>query len=253
VIICVGTDNTVEQENRDRKTLGLTGHQEELVQAVLAANPRTIVVEMSAGPLTVPWLKDHVPAMLQSWWGGEEAGHALADVLFGNVDPAGRLPDTVYASEAQVPPQDEYDVTKGFTYMYVKGAPLFAFGHGLSYTRFAYDNLKLSAENIKTDGTVEISVDVANAGKMAGDEVVQLYVHEVKSPVPRPVKELRGFKRLAFQPGEKRTVKFTLPAEKLAFWDENIHAFRVEQGAFDVMVGASSADIRVGRTLTVTQ
>jgi beta-glucosidase len=113
----------VEQEARDRKTLGLTGTQEELVEAVFAANPRTIVVEMSAGPLTVPWMAKNVPALLQAWWPGEEGGHAIADVLFGDVNPAGRLPHTVYASEAQVPPVDEYDITKGFTYMYVKGEP----------------------------------------------------------------------------------------------------------------------------------
>ena len=119
---------------RDREDLGLPGNQEELVKAVLAANPRTIVVLMSAGPLAVPWIKEHVPAMLQAWWPGEEGGNAIADVLFGNAEPGGRLPYTVYASEAQVPPLDEYDISKGFTYMYLKGEPLYAFGHGLSYT-----------------------------------------------------------------------------------------------------------------------
>ncbi len=144
-MVFVGTDQRIEQEGRDRKTLGLTGNQEELVEAVFAANPHTIVVEMSAGPLTVPWIAKNVPAMLQAWWPGEEGGHAIADVIFGDVNPAGRLPHTVYASEAQVPPVDEYDITKGFTYMYVNGEPLFPFGHGLSYTTFKYGGLKLSA------------------------------------------------------------------------------------------------------------
>ena len=252
VILCIGTDRRVEQEGRDRKFLGLSGRQEELVLAVLAANPRTIVVQMSAGPLTVPTLAAQVPAMLQAWWGGEEAGHALADVLFGNVNPAGRLPHTVYASEAQVPPSTEYDVSKGFTYMYVKGSPLYAFGHGLSYTTFAYSDLKLSKSKIKTDGTVTVSVDITNTGRRAGDEVAQLYVHDVASSVVRPVKELRGFQRLTLQPGEKRTVSFTLPAAKLAFWDEKTHAFLVEPGAFEIMVGASSADIRAKSVLEVT-
>ena len=174
---------------------------------------------MSAGPLTVPWLAKNVPAMLQAWWPGEEGGHAIADVLFGDVNPAGRLPHTVYASEAQVPPLDEYDITKGFTYMYLKGEPLFPFGHGLSYTTFKYGGLKLSANQIKADGAVNVSVDVTNTGKRAGDEVAQLYVHQEKSAVKVPVKELRGFQRISLQPGETRTVHFTLPAAKLAIWD----------------------------------
>jgi len=250
-LVFVGTNATIEQEARDRKSLGLAGNQEELVKAVFAANPRTIVVEMSAGPLTVPWIKQNVPALLQAWWPGEEGGHAIADVLFGDVNPAGRLPHTVYASEQQVPPQDEYDITKGFTYMYINGAPLYAFGHGLSYTTFAYSNLQLSAQQIPEDGTVTVSIDVQNTGKRAGDEVAQLYVHEVKPVVKRPAKELRGFQRVTLQPGEKRTLTFTVPAEKLAYWDESVHAFVVNPGAFDVLVGASSDDIRARAQITV--
>jgi beta-glucosidase len=243
-IVFVGTTAAVEQEARDRKTLGLTGTQEELVEAVQAVNPRTIVVEMSAGPLTVPWIVQNVPSLLQAWWAGEEGGHAIAGVLFGDVNPAGRLPHTVYASEAQVPPVDEYDITKGFTYMYLNGAPLFPFGHGLSYTTFQYGNLKLSADKIKADGEVSVSVAVTNTGKRAGDEVVQLYTHQVKCSVKRPARELRGFQRISLAPGETKTVTLNLPAAKLAFWDEKTHGFVVEPGAFDLMIGASSADIR---------
>jgi len=250
-VVCVGTTTAVERESRDRTSLGLSGSQEELVKAVFAANPRTIVVLMSAGPLTVPWLKTNVPVLLQAWWGGEEGGHAIADVLFGNVNPAGRLPHTVYASESQVPPLTEYDISKGFTYMYLNGDPLFPFGHGLSFTTFTYSGLKLSHSKIKTDGTVTVSVDITNTGQRAGDEVAQLYVHDVASSVVRPVKELRGFQRLTIQPGEKRTISFTLPAAKLAFWDEQTHAFLVEPGAFEIMVAASSADIRAKAVLEV--
>ena len=252
-IVFVGTDQRVEQEGRDRKSLGLSGNQEQLVEAIFAANPRTVVVEMSAGPLTVPWLAKHVPALLQAWWPGEEGGHALADVLFGDVNPAGRLPHTIYASEAQVPPLDEYDITKGFTYMYLNGAPLFSFGHGLSYTTFKYSGLKLSAKKISADGQVNVSVEVKNNGQRAGDEVVQLYVHQVKSSVKRPAKELRGFQRISLKPGEKKTVNLTLPAEKLAFWDEKTHAFIVEPGQFALLVGASSSDIRAKDQVEVTK
>ncbi len=252
-LVFVGTDSGVEQEGRDRTTLGLTGNQEQLVHAVLAANPRTIVVEMSAGPLTVPWLKDNVPAMLQAWWPGEEGGHAIADVLFGDVNPAGRLPHTVYASAAQVPSRDEYDVSKGYTYLYLRGAPLFPFGHGLSYTNFRYSNLRVPRAPIAREGTIPLRVDVENVGKRAGDEVVQLYVHQTKPRVVRPAKELRGFERIALRAGEKKTVAFALPASKLAFWDEKTSAFVVDAGAYDIMIGASSADIRATRRVEISQ
>jgi beta-glucosidase len=252
-VVFVGTTAAVEQEARDRKTLGLTGNQEELVEAVFAANPKTIVVEMSAGPLTVPWIAKNIPALLQAWWPGEEGGHAIADVLFGDVNPAGRLPHTVYASEAQVPPRDEYDITKGYTYMYVNGAPLFPFGHGLSYTTFQYSDLKLSADRIKSDGEVQVSFEIKNSGARAGDEVVQLYVHQQNSSVKVPAKALRGFQRISLQPGETKTVAFTLPAAKLAIWDEATHGFVVEPGAFDILVGASSADIRLKSRVEVAR
>ncbi len=192
-IVCVGTTLAVEMEGLDRTALGLPGNQEELVEAVYAANPRTIVVLINAGPLTVPWMKGHVPAIVAVWQSGEEQGHAVADVVFGDINPAGRLPYTVYASEAQVPPRDEYDISKGYTYMYLRSDPLFAFGHGLSYTRFQYTNLKLSSEKISPDGVVTVSVDVENIGGRDGDEVVQFYTHAVRPSVIRPSKELRGF------------------------------------------------------------
>jgi beta-glucosidase len=252
-IVFVGTDASVEQEARDRKTLGLTGAQEELVKAVFAANPKTIVVQMSAGPLTVPWLKENIPAMLQAWWPGEEGGHAIADILFGDANPAGRLPHTVYASEAQVPPQDEYDITKGYTYMYVNGDPLFAFGHGLSYTQFKYSNFRLSSEKISARENVTATVDVENTGTRAGDEVVQLYTRAIAPSVKRPAKELRGFVRIALKPGEKKSVTLAIPAEKLAFWDEKTHRFLVEPGDHEISVGASSSDIRATSRLAVFQ
>jgi beta-glucosidase len=243
-ILFLGTTIDVEGEGHDRTTLALPGNQEQLAEAVIAANPRTVVVLMSAGPLTVPWLAQHAPAMLQGWWLGEEGGDAIADVIFGNTDPAGRLPYTVYASEAQVPPQDEYDITKGFTYMYIKGAPLYPFGYGLSYTEFKYSNLRLSAGRIATDGSVTVSVDVENTGSRAGDEVVQLYTHAMKSRVIRPSKELRGFERISLQPGEKKEVSITVPASKLAYYDVSRHSFVVEPGTYEFMAGASSSDIR---------
>jgi beta-glucosidase len=243
-IVCVGTDGRVEHEGRDRETLGLTGAQEALVKAVLAANPRTVVVQMSAGPLTVPWLKADAAAMLQAWWNGEEGGHALADVLFGNVNPAGRLPHTVYASEAQVPPQDEYDISQGFTYMYAKGEPLYAFGHGLSYTQFEYADLQASGAPLTVTATIK------NTGTRPGDEVAQLYLVPPQSGAARPRLVLRGFQRVRLQPGESRQVRFTVPDEKLAFWNTDARRFDVPCGAWGVHVGASSADIRLQSRFT---
>jgi len=250
-LVFVGTDADVEDEAHDRTTLGLVDGQEALVEAVLAANPRTVVVEMSGGPLTVPWLAQNVPAMLEAWWPGEEGGHAIADVLFGDVNPAGRLPHTVYASESQVPPRDVYDISKGFTYMYVKGAPLFPFGYGLSYTRFAYSNLQVFPKQIAGDGSVTVSVDVQNTGSRPGDEVVQLYVHDTPSGTPPPAERLRGFQRISLAPGEKETVTMRVPGEKLAYWDDASHAYVAQAGTYNVLVGASSADIRARDQFTV--
>jgi beta-glucosidase len=243
-IVFAGTTEAVETEGRDRTSLAMPGCQEELIEMVRAANPKTVVVLLNAGPLTIPWVKEHVPAIMEAWWNGVEGGDAIADVIFGNYNPAGRLPLTVYASESQVPPQDEYDVTKGFTYMYIRGEPLFAFGHGLSYTTFQYGKLELSGERIAPDGQITATVDVTNVGQREGDEVVQLYVREVKPCLTRPGEELRGFQRIHLKPGETRKVTLTVPGEKLAFYDENIHAFRVNPGPFQILVGAASDDIR---------
>ena len=253
VLLYIGTTLGVEAEGRDRTTLNLPGNQEELVKAVVAANPRTIVIEMNAGPLAVPWIATNVPAMIEAWWAGEEGGNAIADVIFGNVNPGGKMPLTVYESDSQVPPQDEYDITKGFTYMYLKSKPLFAFGHGLSYTTFKYSGLKVSPKKTSDDGQISVSLDVKNTGTREGDEVVQLYVRDVECSVVRPSAELRGFERISLKPGETRKVKFSLPAEKLAFYDEKSHSFVVEPGSFEIMAGSSSSDIRLRKTIEVVK
>jgi len=250
-VVFVGTDADVEEEANDRKTMGVVGDQERLVEAVLAANPHTVVVELSGGPLTVPWIAQHAPALLEAWWPGEEGGNAIADVLFGNVNPAGRLPHTVYASESQVPPQDQYDISKGFTYMYLKGEPLFPFGYGLSYTTFAYSNLTVSPRQISGNGTVTVSVDVKNTGARAGDEVVQLYIHDSPRGTPPPAERLRGFQRVTLAPGQTKTVTMHVSGEKLAYWDDAAHAYVTQPGGYDILVGASSADIRVKQKFAV--
>jgi beta-glucosidase len=252
-LVCVGTTDAIEHEGRDRRYLGLPDHQEALVKAVYAVNPKTVVIELSAGPLAVPWLAEHIPAMLQAWWPGEEGGHAIADVLFGIVNPAGRLPHTIYASESQVPPLDEYDISQGFTYMFLRGPPLFAFGHGLSYTEFKYSGLRLSTQRLAADGQLTIILEIQNTGARAGDEVAQLYVRPIASRMKQPAKKLAGFQRFSLKPSEKKTVTFVLPAPNLGFWDETKHSFVVEPGSYEVSLGASSVDTRAAARFAVVQ
>jgi beta-glucosidase len=250
-ILFLGTNLRVEAEGRDRKSLDLPGSQQQLLEAVYKANPKTVAVIMSGGPVSVKWASQNVPAILAAWYPGEEAGTALASVLFGDYNPAGRLPYTVYDSLDQLPPQDEYDITRGFTYMYFAGKPQYAFGHGLSYTAFRYSGLKVTPKQIGADGRVTVSLDVQNTGARAGDEVVQLYVRDVEASVKRPARELRGFQRVSLNPKEKKSVTFTLPANELAFYDVKTKKFVVEPGAFDIMVGSSSDDIRLQDKLLV--
>ena len=203
-IVFLGTNLRVEAEGRDRRDLNLPGAQEQLLEAVYAANPKTVLVLMNAGPLAVTWANDHLPAILDAWYPGEAGGTAIAQVLLGDYNPGGHLPYTVYASLDGVPPQNEYDVSKGFTYLYFKGVPLYPFGHGLSYTQFKYSNLKLSQAKTTATGKVEVSFDLQNAGSRAGSEVAQLYVHQAKSNVVQPIKSLRGFQRVTLEPGETK-------------------------------------------------
>jgi beta-glucosidase len=252
VVVVVGTTLAYEREGYDRTSLGLPDRQAELVQAVLAANPKSIVVEVNAGPLTIPTIKEQAPAILETWWNGEEGGNALADVLFGHVNPGGKLPYTVYASEEQVPPQDQYDVSKGFTYMYIQGRPLFAFGHGLSYTNFSYSDLKISNKQISPTGSLSLSLVVKNTGRVQGDEVVQVYTHAPDSPVQRPSEELRGFARVSLAPGESKTINIEVQASRLAYYDESRSKFVVQAGTYDLRVGSASDDIRLKGQFQVT-
>jgi beta-glucosidase len=253
-VVVVGTDESVEKEGVDRADLNLPGDQEELVKAVLKANPRTILVMQNGGAMSINWANRNVPAIVEAWYGGEEAGNAIADVLFGDYNPAGRLPMTFYQSSDDLPSISDYDIRKGRTYMYpdftngqgIKVVPgvLYPFGYGLSYTGFSYSGLEVSPGKADTKGIIKVKIDVRNTGKLFGDEVVQLYVSDEKSSVLRPVKQLVGFDRISLHPNQVKTVEFDIPAKDLAFWDTNKKAFVVEPGIFSVMVGSSSQDIR---------
>ncbi|WP_229428974.1 glycoside hydrolase family 3 C-terminal domain-containing protein [Massilia sp. ST3] len=237
------------REGRDRETLALA--QEELVKQVLAANPRTVMVLMSSFPYTINWSKQHVPAILQMAHSSQDQGTALAKVLFGDYNPGGKLVATWPASMAQLPPMMDYDIRKGRTYLYARDKPLFAFGHGLSYTSFRYTKLRVEADSLKPDGAVGVDVEVANTGKLAGDSVVQLYASWPESAVARPRQALVGFQRVSLRPGEKRTVRIPLEAKRLAYWNAQRKALEVEPGPVKLMVGEASDAIRLSTAIEV--
>jgi beta-glucosidase len=250
-IVVVGTSQSVLREEMDRPDWSLPGAQGDLISAVFAANPRTVVVLVTAGPVAVDWAKAHVPAILTAFYDGQEQGTAIADALFGDINPGGKLTTTWYTGDATLPPINDYDLRKGRTYLYYDKAPLYPFGHGLSYTSFGYANLTVSPGMIDKAGLATVSVDVTNKGARAGDEVVQLYVHDAAASVLRPIKQLRGFRRVHLEPGQKKTLAFALAARDLAFWDVTAHGWRVEDGLFDLAVGSSSLDIRARSSLVV--
>jgi beta-glucosidase len=238
------------KEAIDRTSLTL--EQEELVKQVYAVNPRTVVVLISSFPFAIQWTKDNVPTIVHMAHDSQEEGNALADVLFGDYNPGGRLVVTWPQSLDQLPPMMDYNLRDGRTYMYFKGEPLYPFGYGLSYTSFDYSNLKTSSPNLHNPGEVAIAVDVRNSGSMAGDEVVQLYVKHIGSKVDRPLEELKGFERVALRPKETKTVRFNLKSSDVAYWDGDQGSFVTEADHLEVRVGSSSADIRLKTALDVT-
>jgi len=247
-------------EGHDVASLDLTGVQEDLVEAVSATGTPTVVVLINGRPLSIRWESAHIRAIVEAWEPGERGGEALADVLFGDFNPTGRLAITIPRSVGQLPayynykPSKAYWIGKGWShdrgYVDMPGTPLYAFGFGLSYTQFHYSNLHIDPLEIYSGGTARVSVDVTNVGKRSGAETSQLYIHERFAPVSTPVKQLRGFERVALKPGERKTVTFTLNPDSLMLLDRDMH-WRVVPGTFDIMVGKSSADIALHGALTV--
>ncbi len=237
------------REAVDRKTLVL--EQEELVKAVYAANPRTVEVLISSFPYAISWSQQHLPAIVHLTHNSQELGHGLADVLFGRVSPAGRLVQTWPTGNAQLLPMMDYDLTHGQTYLYNRQKPLYAFGFGLSYTQFVYSKLKASSNTMAGDGQVEVTVSVKNTGKVASDEVVQLYAQHLGSSVTRPLLELKGFKRVRVEPGRVEETKFVVKARDLAFWDAARHAWHVEKDTVRFLAGGSSDALPVSAEVIV--
>ena len=230
------------KEAVDRKTIYL--EQEELIKQVYRINPKTVVVLIASFPYAITWTQHNIPAIIHLTHNSQEEGTALADVLFGDYNPGGRLVQTWPRSMDQLPPMMDYNIRNGRTYMYFKGEPLYPFGYGLSYTTFAYSNFKLNSKTIKSNGEVTVSVDITNTDKRVGDEVAQLYIQHLHSVVDRPHKELKAFKRITLKQGEKKTIELKFKVNDLKYWDENLHRFVLEEDKIKLMVGSSSADIK---------
>ncbi|HEV8187151.1 MAG TPA: beta-glucosidase BglX [Pyrinomonadaceae bacterium] len=250
-ILFVGETHDMVGEAASRASLDLPGRQMELVQAIHATGQPTIVVLTNGRPLSVGWIANNAPAILESWMGGSESGNAIADILFGDVNPGAKLPVTFPRSVGQVPiyynhmntgrpPEAENRYTS--KYYDMPWTPLYPFGYGLSYTTFKISNLQLSTPRISANSKLTVTVDVENTGRRAGDEVVQLYIRDLVATMTRPVKELKGFQRISLQPGEKKKVEFTLGPEHLGFWNHEMR-YVVEPGEFRVMVGSNSVDV----------
>jgi len=248
VVIVAGVE---EGEFRDRAKLGLPGRQPELIDAVAATGKPMVVVLVGGSAITMPWL-DRAGAVIDAWYSGEAGGDAVADVLFGDANPAGRLPITFPVSEGQLPLSYNHKPTgRGDDYVDLTGMALFPFGHGLSYTTFEYSSLVIDPEaGIAATGKATIKCTVKNTGPREGDEVVQLYIRDVLATVAQPVMELKGFERVRLRPGESREVSFTLGPDELRMLDANLQ-WVVEPGVFRIMIGSSSKDIRLRGQLSV--
>jgi beta-glucosidase len=258
IIICaVGENEQFSREAEapnhygDNATLNLQSDQEALVRALVATGKPVIVYLAHGRPLSINYVAEHANAILDGWFTGEESGDAAANILFGDVNPSGKLTISVPRTVGQIPIYYNHKPSAQFLpYVTEPNTPLFPFGYGLSYTHFTYSAPRLSAPGMTKDGSVEVSVNVTNDGPVKGDEIVQLYVHQKVSSVTRPVKELKDFSRISLGPGETKTVSFTIDRSKLAFWTKDTR-YDVEPGVFEIMMGRSSADVQK-TTLIVT-
>lgn len=262
-IVVVGENGQLSKmptngEGYDVASLDLTGVQEELVRAVYETGTPTVVVLINGRPLSTRWIAEHVQALVEAWLPGELGGDAVADVLFGDYNPSGKLPITVPRHVGQLPVYYDYGPSKAYwiergwgrRYADMSAAPLYPFGYGLSYTRFEYSGLRVEPKTLGSDGQVQVTVNVRNTGPREGQEVVQLYLSDLVSSVTRPVKQLRGFEKISLKPGETRSVRFRLGPEDLALLDQELRRV-VEPGTFRVLVGSSSADIHLSEDFEV--
>ena len=251
-LVFVGDNRLLSDEGRDRFDIALPEVQQELINAVLTANPRTVVVMNTTCPVAITEENQKAPAILCSLFAGEQQGNAMADAIFGAYNPGGKLSSTWCRDVDQLPNFHDYDIKRGRTYMYIRGEPLYPFGYGLSYASFTYKNLKVDTDQLVPGKSIQLTVVVANTGDVAGDEVVQFYV-QASGKVQRPKLQLAGFRRVPLRPGETQEVAFTLPHDHIAlqYWDETKNEFAYEAGNVNLLIGSSSADIRLQSQVTL--
>jgi len=248
VILALGGNEQTSREawapnhQGDRDSLDLLGNQDDLVKAIMATGKPVIVFLQHGRPNSINYIAEHVPAILEGWYLGQEGGTAMADALFGDYNPGGKLPITVPRSAGQLPDYYYQKPSAKREYLGSTTQPLYPFGWGLSYSTFKYSNVKVSPPSIGPQGQARVSVNITNTGKLGGDEVAQLYIRAEVSSVTRPIKELRGFRRVTLNPGETKTVEFTLGPEELSFFNREMQRV-VEPGSFKVMVGGNSVDL----------
>ena len=246
VLVALGSDEKMARENHDMTSIYLPEEQEKLLKAIYQVNPRIVLVFHSGNPLTSEWADVHIPAIMQAWYPGQEAGRALADLLFGNENPSGKLPMTIYRAEDQLPDILDFDMWKGRTYRYMKEDPLYGFGHGLSYTSFGFDGIQ-GNDTLKSGTTLQCSVELSNTGKWTGEEVVQVYVSRENTPVyTYPLKKLVAFKKVKLAPGEKKRVEFNIPPRELSVWENG--NWRMLTGKYTLFIGSGQPGLAKGVT-----
>jgi len=263
VIVCVGNNPTGNlgwkkvdgpsegREAVDRENISLEPSQEDLIKRIYKVNPNVVLVLVSSFPYTINWAQENIPSIIHITHSSQEEGNALADALFGDINPGGRLVQTWPDSLSQLPPMMDYNIRHGKTYMYFKGKPLYPFGFGLSYTTFKYANLKVAYEPKSGDTDIAVSIEITNTGVRSGDEVVQLYIKHLNSKVERPNKELKDFKRITLKSGEKKTVTLAFKQDDLCYWDTQLKRFVLEKDKIQLQIGSSSADIKEQQTIDI--
>ena len=252
VILVLGLSPGISQEELDRTEIELPVEQRKLIEEVYEANKNMIVVLINGAPVGFADTEEKTNAIVEAWYAGEYGGKAIADVLFGNVNPGGKLPETFYASTQQLPPFSDYDIINHpRTYMYFDEPVLFPFGHGLSYTQFEYNNLILNSGIVHREGEVEIRFTVQNTGQHKGDEIAQVYVHCMNASVKVPINQLKRFQRISLAPGESKMLSFKIPVSEFSFYDTGTNDFKIEPGLWEIQAGSSSKDIRLKKSITI--
>ena len=242
----LGINKSIEREGQDRFSLELPVDQQEFIKELYKVNPNTVVVLVAGSSMAVNWMDENVPAILNAWYPGEQGGNAVAEVLFGDYNPAGKLPVTFYRNVSQLPDFEDYNMT-GRTYRYMQDVPLFPFGYGLSYTTFGYGKTVLDKNELTAGQSLKLTVPVTNTGKRNGEEVVQVYLRK-QGDAEGPIKTLRAFKRVSIPAGKTVNVEFDLKDKELEWWDDQSNTVRVCPGSYDIMVGGSSKEEDLQRT-----